>query len=80
MFAERSPESDEDEEDMLDDEMSADDTCSDEEAPRTSARSEHSNFKQKIIRLLRRFKSSDDAEVVICLCEFIFSFHYVPLI
>lgn len=57
----RSPESDEDDDDLIDDELSADDSCSDDDGPGRTR--EQTNFKQKIARLLRRFRSSDDAEV-----------------
>jgi len=55
-----SPESDDEEDDMMDDDLSLDELCSDDEVPRIR---EQTNFKQKIARLLRRFKSSDVAEV-----------------
>ncbi|XP_067938741.1 phosphofurin acidic cluster sorting protein 2-like [Watersipora subatra] len=60
MGFDRSPESDDDDDDLMGDELSADESCSDEETPNTSR--EQTNFKQKITKLLRRFKSSDDAE------------------
>lgn len=46
----------------MDEEISADDSVSDEETPQRQIR-EQTNLKQKFARLLRRFKSSDDAEV-----------------
>lgn len=60
--ADRSPESDEDDDDLIDDEISPDDSCSDDEV-RNRTGEQAVNFKQKIARLLRRFRSSDDAEV-----------------
>ena len=51
---------------MIDDELSADDSgLSDEDTTPNHRRQirEQTNLKQKFARLLRRFKSSDDAEV-----------------